>query len=544
MLLRTTSLLLASFALLLCACGPRKTPVEKANEEKILLRANGTEPAALDPHLVTGIPEHHILTALLEGLVRPHPKTLAPLPGVAESWDISEDGRAYTFHLREDAKWSNGEPVTADDFVFSYRRILSPKLGATYASMLYPMVGAEAYNKGELTDFAQVGVKALDSRTLEITLNEPTPYFLSLLTHYTWFPVHPETILAHGEIDQRDSKWTRAGNFVGNGPFNLKEWRVHDYIDVEKSPTYWDGQNMFLNGIRFFPIDDKNVEERAFRSGQVHVTNSIPLHKIKPYQEADSPALNISPNLGTYYYAVNTTREPWNDPRIRKALALAIDRDAIVNNINQKGEIPAGHFTPPNTAGFTARASLPLGDYEANLAEAKRLLAEAGYPNGEGLPELELLYNTSDSHKVVAQAIQRMWKEGLGVNATLLNQEWKVYLNSRREGQFDVVRAGWIGDYNDPNTFLELLASWNENNAAQWKNEEYDALIREAAKTTDQEKRFELFQQAEAILVEEMPIIPIHFYVSAYLIDPSVKGWHPNVLDQHPYQAISLEPGN
>jgi len=539
---RTISLILACLALLLSACGKRETPVERANREQILLRANGTEPAALDPHLVTGVSEHNILSALLEGLVRDDPKTLEALPGVAESWELSEDGRTYTFHLREDAKWSNGDPVTADDFVFSYRRILSPKLGAEYASMLYPMVGAKAYNTGDITDFSQVGVKALDERTLEITLVEPTPYFLSLLTHYTWFPVHPPTVLKFGEIDQRDTKWTRPGNFVGNGPFNLKDWRVHEYIDVAKSPTYWDREQIFLNGVRFLPITNLNVEERAFRSGQIHVTYAMPLHKIEPYLESGSPDLRISPYLGTYYYAINTTREPWSNPKIRKALALAIERESIVKNITKAGQIPAGYFTPPDTAGYTSRASLPIGDYESNLAEAQRLLAEAGYPNGQGLPKLELLYNTSENHKVIAQAIQQMWKNGLGVEAELINKEWKVYLNSRREGDFDVVRAGWIGDYNDPNTFLDLMTSWNENNASKWKNDVFDDLIRQAAKTSDAQARRELFQQAEAILVEEMPVIPIYFYVSAYLVDPAVKGWHPNILDRHPYQGMRLEP--
>lgn len=532
---------IACCTLLLIACGPRETPVERATKDRILLRGNGSEPAALDPHLVTGVIEHNILSALLEGLVRPNAETLAPEPGVAESWDISEDGRVYTFHLRDNAKWSNGDPVKASDFVFAYQRILTPTLGADYASLLYPMLNAEAYNTGELTDFAQVGVKALDDQTLEITLNEPTPYLLSLLTHYTWFPVHPATILAFGKIDQRDSKWTRPGNFVGNGPFTLEEWKVHDRIDVTKSQTYWDRDSVWLNGVRFLPIDNRNVEERAFRAGQMHISYAMPLNKIEPYMESGSNLLRISPYLGTYYYAVNTQRAPWDDPKIRRALALAIDREMIAKHILKAGQIPAGNFTPPSTAGYTSRSSLPLGDYAANVAEAKRLLAEAGYPNAKGLPRLELLYNTSENHKILAEAIQRMWAEQLGVQADLINQDWKVYLISRKEGKFDVCRAGWIGDYADPSTFLDLLASWSGNNASKWKNDQYDALIRQAARTTDPADRLEIFQQAEAILVEEMPVIPIYFYVSAYLVDPSVKGWYSNILDQHPYQAIRLE---
>ncbi|WP_309397884.1 peptide ABC transporter substrate-binding protein [Cerasicoccus maritimus] len=541
MFARSLSVLFCLCALLLLGCGDRETPVERANKEQILLRANGSEPAALDPHLVTGVTEHNILTALLEGLVRPDPETLKPLPGVAESWDISADGRVYTFHLREDALWSNGEPIQASDFVFAYERMLSPKLAAEYASLLYPMVNAEQFNTGELTDFSQVGVKALDPRTLEITLNEATPYFLSLLTHYTWYPVHPPTIFQHGAIDQRDSRWTRPGNFVGNGPFTLEEWRVHDRIVVKKNPYYWDREHILLNGVHFLPFANLNAEERAFRSGQIHISYAIPTHKIEPYEEAGNEALRISPYLGTYYYAFNTEKPPLDDARVRRALSLAIDREGITRNITQAGQIPANHFTPPNTAGYTSEAKFSL-DLEANIAEAKRLLAEAGFPNGEGLRELELLYNTSESHKAIAEAIQYFWQETLGVKVRLVNQDWKVYLINRRDGNFDVLRAGWIGDYNDPSTFLDLLASWSGNNNAKFDSPQYDALIRQAAETGDADARLEVFQQAGKILIDEMPVAPIYFYVSAYLVNPAVQGWYPNILDQHPWQGIYLDP--
>jgi len=481
------------------------------------------------------------LTALLEGLIRPNPETLAPEPAVAESWDIDADGTVYTFQLREDARWSNGDPVTAGDFVFSYRRMLSPRLGAQYASLLYPLKNAAAYNRGEIHDFSQVGVTALDDRTLKITLEEPIPYFLSLLTHYTWFPVHPETIRKFGPIDQRASRWTRPENYVGNGPFTLEEWNVHELIDVERNPQYWDASNVWLRGIRFLPIDNLNTEERAFRAGQVHVTNSVPLQKVATYQQQNPDVLFTAPYLGVYYYAVNTKRPPLDDPRIRRALGLAIDREAITENILRAGQIPAHHFTPPDTAGYTAKARLPEG-YDANTAAARRLLAEAGFPNGQGIPEIELLYNTSESHKTIAESIQRMWKEQLGIDAALVNQDWKVYLQSRRRGEFDVVRAAWIGDYVDPSTFLDLLASWSGNNITGWASNEYDRLLAAAAAESDPAKRFALFQQAEAILIEELPVIPIYFYVSAYLLDPSVKGWYPNILDQHPYTAIRLQP--
>ncbi|MGE9296577.1 MAG: peptide ABC transporter substrate-binding protein, partial [Puniceicoccales bacterium] len=521
-------------------CQPRETPVERANRERILLRANGTEPSALDPHLVTGVSEHNIISALLEGLTRPNAETLEPEPGVAESWEISDDGRVYTFHLRDNARWSNGDPVTADDFVFAYRRILSPKLGAYYAALLYPIQNAEAYHLGDLDDFAQVGVKALDTHTLEITLAEPTPYLLSLMTHYTWFPVHPPTILKHGDIDQRASRWTRPGNYVGNGPFVLKEWNVHELVDVERNPEYWDRDNLWLNGVRFLPIDNLNTEERAFRAGQIHMSYALPLQKVDHYREHQPETLFIAPYLGVYYYAINVRNPPLNDVRVRRALALAINRESIAENVLRAGQQPAYHFTPPKTAGYTAEAGLPVG-YEENLAEARNLLAEAGFPNGEGFPEIELLYNTSESHKTIAEAVQRMWKTELGINARLINQDWKVYLQSRQEGNFEVVRAGWIADYVDPSSFLDLMASWSGNNVSGWASEEYDRLIREAATAQNREERYAIFKQAESILMDEVPVIPVYFYVSAYLINPAVKGWHPNILDKHPYQAIRLE---
>ncbi len=519
-------------------CKERLTPVEIGNQEQILLIGNGTDPEDLDPQVTTGLPEHHIHMALFEGLVNTDPIDLSPSPGVAERWEVSDDGRRYTFFLREDAKWSNGDPVTSEDFIFSYRRMLAPGFGAEYAYMLYVVENAEEYHLGRLEDFALVGFRAADPYTLVVQLATPTPYFLSLINHNSWYPVHGATILKYGKMDQRGSRWTRPGNHVGNGPFTLKDWNVTDVVVVEKNPIYWDADRVVLNEIRFYAIENAITEERNFQAGQLHLTGSVNLNSIDRLRREESEYLQLHGWLGTYYYLLNTKAPPLNDVRVRRALNMVIDRSAIVESITRGGQIPAYFFTPPNTAGYTARARL-----KEDVDAARRYLAEAGYPNGDGFPSLPLLYNTSESHRPIAEAIQDMWKRYLNIRVRLENQEWKVYLQSRSNGEFAIARAGWIGDYNDPNTFLDLLTSSSGNNHTGWRNSEYDSLIAQAGRTLDPVQRYEYFQRAEAILVDELPIIPIYFYVRAFLKQPSVQNWHPNILDQHPYKFVRLLAG-
>lgn len=515
-------------------CG-RQTPVEKASQEQILLKGNGADPSSLDPQMATGLPESHIITALLEGLMKPDPETLNPLPGMAERYELSEDRTVYTFHLRPEAQWSNGDSVQAADFVFAYQRMLHPKFGGQYAYMLYCMKNAEAYQQRKIADFSEVGVKAIAPTILQIELNAPTPYFLSLLTHYSWYPVHPATVLKHGALYDRNTRWARPGNYVGNGPFLLDTWKIRDVVIVRRNPDYYDAKSIKLQAVHFYPMDTA-TEERAFRAGQIHLTSSLPLHKINTYRNRQDPAFSLASGLGTYYYSFNTRRPPLDNPKVREALSLVIDRKSICERILKNTKIPAYAFTPPNTAGYTARMQL-----SENADRARSLLAEAGYPNGENFPKLELLYNTSESHKIIAEAIQNMWQEELGVSISLLNQEWKVYLNNRNQGNFDIIRAGWIGDYNDPNTFLELLTSNSGNNSSGWANPRYDELIRQAALTADAAERFELFQQAEALLLTELPITPIYFYQYTSLTHPSVQGWYANILDNHPFQGVSIQ---
>jgi oligopeptide transport system substrate-binding protein len=536
---RIFHLLLLTLALAITIGCKSKTPLEQANLNKILILGNGTEPVDIDPHIVTGLTEHNILIGLLEGLVIPNPRTLKPEPGTAERWEISEDGKTYTFHLREDAKWSNGQPVLAEHFAFSYQRILSPALASEYAYMLYPIKNGEKYHRGEIDDFSLVGIKVLDDRTLQIEIDHPVPYFLSLITHFTWSPVYPPSVLKYGRIDERRTHWTRKPEYATNGPFQLKSWKIWDELEIEKNPYYWDADNVKLNGIRFLPIDNQNTEERSFRADQLHVTNTIPSHKIEKYKKDNDPALRIDPDLGVYYYLLNTTIPPLNDVRVRKALAMSVDRVSIVETIIKGGQEPAYNYTPPGAGGYEAKSRMTY-----DIEEAKQLLSEAGFPGGKNFPSLEILFNTSESHKAIAEAIQDMWKENLGINISLINQDWKVYLKTRKEKKYQIARASWIGDYNDPNTFLDMWTSESGINHSGWGSPEYDQLIRDAGMEKDPEKRFEIFQNAERILIEQAVCIPIYFYKSVYLKKESVQNWHPNILNWHPYKHLDLKSEN
>ena len=508
----------------------------EGSASQVLHLGNGSEPQGLDPHVVTGIPEFHIIYALIEGLVIEDPKTLEPMPGAAESWTISEDRKTYVFKMREGAKWSNGDPVTAHDFVYSWKRLITPGLASEYAYQLFYLLNAEKYYKGEISDFNEVGVKALDDMTLEVKLHHPVPFFLSLLTHHSLYPVQKATIEKFGKIDSRVSKWTLPGNFVGNGPFTLKKWELNKVIVVEKNPLYWNASIVKLDEIHFYPIENEQTEERMFRAGQLHLTNAVPTEKIEVYKEKSPELLKIDPYMGTYYYLVNTLKKPFDDPRVRRALAMSMDRTQIVEKITKGGQMPAYALTPPDTMGFTPKAAIPY-----DLEGARKLLAEAGFPDGNGFPETELIYNTMDAHRKIAVGIQQMWKNALNINISLLNQDWKVFLDNQRTLNFTLSRASWIGDYPDPNTFLDMWVTDGGNNHTGWSNKTYDDLINKAAEAANKEERYGFFQQAEEILTKEVPIIPIYTYTRVYLKRPEVKGWYPNILDHHPYQYVYLE---
>ena len=511
--------------------------IESGNRDQVLHFGNGDEPQELDPHVTTGIPEFYIQHSLFEGLVAKHPEHLGIEPGVADSWTVSDDLMRYEFHIRETARWSNGDPITAHDFVYSWKRALTPEMGNLYSYMFNMVKNAEAYFKGEISDFSKVGVTAVDNQTLLVELNAPTPFFLQLLDHHSYFPVHRGTIEKFGEISERGTRWTRPGNFVGNGPFTLKDWKLNRVLIVEKNPLYWDAGKVRLNEIYFYPIQDASTEERMFRAGQLHITEEIPNEKISVYRKENPEVVHVTAWLGTYFYRFNTTVKPLDDVRVRRALTMSVNREQLVKNITKGGEIPAYTFTPPNTNGYTSNS-----DVGYDLDKARRFLAEAGYPDGKGFPDLELIYNTDEKHRQVAIAIQEMWKKALNINITLSNLDWKVYLDKETNLDYQVSRAGWIGDYLDANNFLDLWITNSGNNRTGWSSPEYDALITRAGMTADQDERFQILQQAEAILMHDLPVMPLYTYTRRRLITPDVKGWHNNILDQHPYKYIHLEP--
>ena len=522
--------------LFLISCSSNITPVDDGLEKQIFHFGNGSEPQGIDPHIVTGVPEHHILISLCEGLTIPNPFGDGNLPGAAESWQISEDGMEYIFNLRKNAKWSNGDDVTAEDFVWSWQRILTASLGSQYPDMLYYLVGAAEYHTGEINDFSEVGVKALNKYTLKVSLKAPTPFFIGMLSHYSTWPVHKDTVLEHGSIDDRNGQWTRPGNFVCNGAFNLKSWELNNKIIVEKNPNYWDASNVKLNQIHYYPVSNVMTEDRMFRAGQLHVTSTLPSQKCPIYIEENNPDLRIDPYMGTYFYRLNTNNPVLEDVRVRKALAYSIDRKLLVDKVTKCGQIPAYSFTPPGSNGYQPETSIT---FDPELA--KQLLNEAGYSDNNAFPKLEILFNTNEDHRKVALAIQQMWQQNLGISVELVNQDWKVYLSREMVGDFQVSRAGWIGDYEDPNTFLDLMRPNRGNNKTGWENAAYDSLVAKANSTNDQTERYKLLNEAEKILIENMPIIPLYTYVRNYQLSSDVKGYNPHILDHHHPKFIYLE---
>jgi oligopeptide transport system substrate-binding protein len=523
----------------LIGCSENISPVDSGLEQQIYHHGNGSEPQGIDPHIVTGVPEHHILISLCEGLTIPNPNPKGSdgyIPGTAESWTISDDGKEYIFKLNKNAKWSNGDSVTAYDFVWSWKRILTASLGSQYPDMLYYLVGAYEYHNGEIDNFDEVGVKALDSHTLKVNLKNPTPFFIGLLSHYSTWPVHKETVLKFGDIDDRNGEWTRPGNFVCNGPFQLKTWELNNKIVVEKNPYYYDASMVRLNEIHYYPVSNVMTEDRMFRAGQLHLTSSMPTQKCPIYIEEKNPNLKIDPYMGTYFYRINTENETLSDVRVRKALAYSIDRQLLVDKVTQCGQIPAYSFTPPGSNGYQPSTEIPY-----NPVLAKQLLTEAGYSPENPFPKLEILFNTNEGHRKVALAIQQMWQNELGIEVELVNQDWKVYLSREMVGDFQISRAGWIGDYEDPNTFLDLMRPNRGNNKTGWENMDFDALVEEANTINDQEKRYELLNEAEKILIDNMPIIPLYTYVRVYQLSPDVKGFNPHILDHHHPKFIYLE---
>lgn len=492
--------------------------VELAAQQNIVIN-NGLEVASLDPHKVEGNPESNIILNLLEGLVSTDANGHVTA-AVAERWE-QRDFKVWTFHLRPAAVWSDGSPVTAQDFVYSWRRLADPKTGSPYASYLqYAKIeNADAILNGKQAP-KTLGVKAIDEHTLQLTLSEPVPYLLSMLTHTSMKPVKQSVVEKYGE------KWTLPQHYVGNGAYRLKQWVVNERIVLERNANYWNNKATVISQATFLPIASEVSDVNRYRSGEIDITNSaIPPTLFGKMKREVPDQLHVNPYLCTFYYEINNQRAPFTDARVREAVKLTLDRDIIANKIMGQGQIPAyaftpsftdgGRFTPPEWAGWTQ---------QQRNQRAKQLLAEAGFGADKPL-KFRLLYNTSDQNKQQAIAAASMWQKNLGADVTLQNQEWKTSLESRHQGQFDVARATWCGDYNEPSAFLNLALSDSSNNTLFYKNAHFDALMAASLQAPDAAARALIYQQAENQLDKDSALIPVYYRVSARLIKPSVGGF-------------------
>lgn len=525
---------LAAVSSLMLASCQKETQVERANREGILLVGNAAEPKALDHQLVTGVPESKLIGSMFEGLVADDAeKDDATPPGAAASWEHNEDMTEWVFHLQPEGRWSDGEPVTAEDFVFSYHRLLHPDFAGPYAEMLYFLENAEPFNKGVIKDFSQVGVKAEGPLTLRVKLREPVPYLPSLTRHYTWFPVPKHVVLKFGTMTDRFTKWSVPPNLVGNGAFKLATWRFHDFIEVKRNPFYWNAAKVRLNGIRFYPIENPYTETRAFLSGQLHTTYQLPSDLIRAVKKNEPQSLRQEPYVGTTFVRINTKRPGLSDARVRQALSLSLDREALCEHI-MEGYFPARSLTPK------------MGSYEPELKlafnpeKARALLKDAGFPDGKGFPVYSMLIS-KPAARASAEALQAMWAKHLNIRVNIQNMDWGSYISAQQSLNFDMASAGWIGDYLDPTTFLNLWTAGNGNNNTGWSSPRYEELLREAARQAEPAQRLAIFRQAEGLLMDEQPIIPMSYYTRNYLLRPEVKGWYPLLLDNHPVDSIYLE---
>jgi oligopeptide transport system substrate-binding protein len=521
-------LLAAGVCLLTPGCARRELPAN-------ITIINGAEPETLDPALLTGQPEMRIAIGLFEGLTRLDPKTARPIPGMAGSWDISPDGKTCTFHLRTNLVWSTGGAIRADDVVYSWIRTLNPATGSEYAGQLYYVKNAEAFNTGKIKDPALVGVHAPDPFTVRVELNYPTPFFLDICAMPLAYVVPRQTIEKYGD------HWLMARPLPSSGPYELVYWRLNDKVRLKKNPLYWDEADTQSYIIDILPIGSPGAALNLYLTGQADIVWDKGL---MPPQLLDvllkRPDFHTFNYLGTYFIRFNVTRKPFDDPRVRRALALAIDKKRIVEKITKGGELIASHFVPDGTANYTSPDGL---DY--NPALAKQLLAEAGYPGGRGFPRFEYMFNAAagggdEIHQDIAIELQQMWRDTLGIQMDLRQLEWKVYLSAQSHLEYQLARASWIGDYDDPNTFLGMFITGNGNNETGWSNPRYDSLVQQANETSDLKQREQLFQQAETILIhDEMPIIPLYIYAGINAFDTNrIQGLYQNILDDHPLNYL------
>lgn len=495
----------------------------KARDKDTFVICNGSEPETLNPQLSVSVNDSRIIRALFEGLVSFHPKTLVPEPGCAD-WKVSKDGRTYIFEIKRGAKWSNGTKLTANDFVYSWKQILTKKVPASYVSFFFFIENAEPFYRGTTEEFSDVGIKAVSDSTLVVKLTRAVAYFPELLANPVFFPVNRDCVEKFG------SSWTKPENMVSNGAFVLKEWKARQKIVVERSELYHDAEMVKLKRAEFLPYDNLETSYQLFLKGKIDWLPSAPTDKNDEIKF--NPDYYVNPYLGTYFYRFNCSRPPFNNKLVRQAFSISVNRQMIVNKVLGSGEQETTSFCPP------IKNYKPSAGLEYNPKKARELLKQSGL--ADNFPEIELFYNTSENHKKIAEAIVEQWRENLGVKVLLRNSEWKTFLADQKSLNYDISRSSWIGDYNDPENFLEVFTSEGGNNRTGWKNKKYDELFRKSRMTSGEERN-KLLDEMETLLVaDELPIIPIYYYINRGFISGRVEGWHENILDIHPLRYISL----
>lgn len=521
-------ILVLIFSLFLTACGNQPGNANNqstaaasgdstaaANVLETLTVNVGPDPDTIDPALNSSVDGATLIIHGFEGLMTLD-KDGVPIQGQAESYDVSDDKKVYTFHLRNDLKWSDGTPLKASDFVYSWNRAISPDTAADYSYMFDVIDGFDA---------GKLNVTAPDDKTLVVTLKNAVPYFLELTAFPTYSPVRQDLIEANGD------KWaTDVKTYIGNGPYKMTEWVPGSHILYQKNENYWDYKNLGSEKIKFVLMEDDNAILNAYKQEEILFADQMPNDEIDAWR--DKPDFHLEGQLGTYYVSFNVKKAPLDNPKVRKALTLAIDRDWIVKNVGKSGQVPAGAFVSTGLSDAdSAKQFRDIGGdyydpiaYEKNLEEAKKLLAEAGYPDGKGFPNMEYLYNEGTAHQQIGEALQDMWKK-IGVNVTLVSQEWNTFLNTRKNGEYFIARNGWLSDYNDPISMLDMWITGGGNNDAQWSNTDYDALIAKVKASSDPSERFKLMHQAEDIIFAESMLAPIYYYVDLYLLNSKIQGF-------------------
>jgi oligopeptide transport system substrate-binding protein len=521
-------------ALLLTGCGKAEPPAD-------LVIVNGNEPESLDPAIITGLSEMRLTQGLWAGLTRLHPRTVEPIPDLADRWEISPDKRIYTFHLRTNVVWSTGEPITAADFVYSWIRALDPATASDYAGQLFPIKNAEEFNAGKIKDPSLVGVRALGAKTLRVELSNPTAFFLDLCAFPTLNIVPRKTIEKYGD------RWLMVRPLPASGPYELISWRINDKIRMRKNPRYWDAVNVHTEIFDFLPIGSPSTALNLYETGAADVVWDKDLIPVELLDDLKArPDYHTFTYLGAYFFRFNVNRKPLDDPRVRKAFALVVDKKRLVEKITKAGEQPASHFVPPGVANYQ-----PVPGLGFDPAKARQLLVEAGFPGGKGFPRFQYKFfaaagGAAKLHAKIAVELQQMWRDELGIEIELQQIERKVFYAAQSKLDYDLSQSSWIGDYNDANTFLDMFMSNNGNNRTGWSHARYDELIRAANKETDLKVREKIFQAAETLLIQdELPIVPLYFYVGFNYYDPAkVAGIYPNILDQHPLQDIRKISGD